>query len=151
MKTISIITTVLVLTVIAAPRVRAEETTKFAAAEQFIAEKLDGVQELSADQKTKVSGIFREKMAALQKVARQFADEQRALLEALGPVTVDEKAIRAQAAKVGDVLVEYVKLRAQMVQSLQGVLTSDQQANASDASTKIARFVDGVAKHLAKE
>ena len=90
----------------------------------------------------------------MQKVAKQFAAEQKALLETLGPVTVEEKTIRDQATKLGDVLISYAKTRAAIVKDLRGILTQEQLdsvAQGKDVDTLLARFVDEIAKQLARE
>lgn len=128
------------------------ETPKFEAAEQFVSEKLDGVAELSTEQRDKIRALLREQFPALKKVVTQYVAEQLALKETIGNPTVDEKTIRAQTTKLADVLVDYTKQRAQLAQGLKGVLTPEQLDKAQqDVPANLAKFVDGIAKLLARE
>ena len=149
------VATVLVLTGLVAPCVRAEETPRNDAVEQFITEKLANNENLTSDQRTKVVTTMRTHLPALQKVAKQFATEQKALLETLAPAAVEEKTIRDQATKLGDVLVSYAKQRATVVKGLREILTQEQLDKAGqgpkDVDTLLARFVDEIAKQLARE
>ena len=142
----------MILTLAAAARGAEADTPKFPATEQFISEKLDGVADLSTEQRDKIRTLLREQFPSLKKLVTKYVDELRALHETIGSPTVDEKAIRAQTTKLADVLVDYTKQRAQLAASLKGVLTPEQLDKAQqDVSTNLAKFVDEIAKLLAKE
>ena len=83
------------------------------------------------------------------------AAELRALHEIVGNVNADEKAIRDQANKLADTLVDYTQQRTQLVKTLQAVLTPEQldkaQEKQQDVPAIIARFVNEITLRLARE
>jgi Spy/CpxP family protein refolding chaperone len=146
----TLLASLMILSVATAARVTAADAPKFEAVEQFMNEKLEAAAELTGEQRDKIRATVREQLPALKKVAVKFGEERRVLFEMLGDVDVTEKAIRAETNKLADALVDYTKLRAQLVASLKAVLTSE-QAGKEEATVKIARFVDEIAKTLGRE
>ncbi len=133
----------------AAPARAAEaETPRFEAVEQFMTEKLNAVQELSAEQRDKVRAAVREQLPALKKTVTKFAEQQRALREMLADLNVEEKTIRAEAAKLADALVDYAKQRAQLVSKLKELL---EVTDRPEAIERLTRFVDEIARQLGRE
>jgi len=123
---------------------------KFEATEQFVAEKLDAAAMFSEEQRGKILALIREQLPALKKVMARLAEGQNLLKEMIADPDVDEKAIRAEAAKLTDALVDYSKQRTQLVSGLKGLLTPE-QLNRQDGQASLAKFVEGIAKVLAKE
>ena len=142
----------MILTLAVAARGAEVDSPKFEAVEQFVTEKLDGVADLSSDQRDKIRTLIREQLPSLKKLVTKAEDEQRALLETIGSPTVDEKLIRTQTTKLADVLVDYTTQRAKLTESLKGVLTPEQLDKAQqDIPATLAKYVNEIAKLLTKE
>lgn len=139
----------------AGARAAEEQPAHYEAVNEFVAEKLDGVEELSGAQKEKIRAIIRDKLPAIQKLVRRFVAEQQALKATATAESVDESAIRAQASKLGGVLADLAVLRAKLTHEVGGVLSAEQlenfRAQGHDWRKAVAGFLDEVAKRLATE
>jgi gas vesicle protein len=128
-----------------------QEKPKFPVVEQLIDEKLNSVADLSDDQRGKIRAAICDQLPALKKAATKFVEEQKAIRETVGNPTVDETAIRERTGKLADVLIDYTRQRAAIAVNVKAVLTNEQLDKAGDALANISRFIDEIAKRLARE
>lgn len=81
---------------------------------------------LTADQKTQVQDIFRKRHEEARPIHEKLAVERKAEQALIQADTLDEAAIRAQAAKVAALHADMAVHRAQVSQDLRKVLTPEQ-------------------------
>ena len=107
------------------------------------------------EQKTQVKDILRNHQPTAEPLLKQFVAERRALRDLVHAETVDEKAIRAQAAKVASVGADLAVERAHVAHEIRGVLTPEQidklKQMKVDADTRIDDGLARIAKHIAED
>ena len=81
---------------------------------------------LSAEQKQEIKAIIKKERPAVQPILQQLQTERRALRALVQAQTVDEPAIRAQAARVAAVEADMAVQRAHTAHEVRAILTPEQ-------------------------
>jgi Spy/CpxP family protein refolding chaperone len=120
----------------------------------FLTEKLATLGVTDA-QKAEVKAILRKHQPTAGPLLKQFVAERRALRDLVHAGTVDEKAIRKQAAKVTTVGADLAVERAHVAHEIRAVLTPEQteklQSMRDDVDERIDIFLSGIAKRIAED
>lgn len=120
----------------------------------FIAEKLTALSMTDA-QKQQVLNILRHHQPTAGPLLQQLVAERRQLRDTVRAGTVNEPAIRAQAAKVASLEADLAIERAHIVQEIKPVLTAEQvtklQAMQGDVDERIDGWLSRVAKRIAAD
>ena len=106
-------------------------------------------------QKAEVKDILRKYQPSVGPMVRQLVDARRALRGTIRAETIDESAIRAQAAKVASLEADLAVQRAHVAHDIRAVLTPEQiqklkemQAN---RDARVDRFLNRIAKRIAED
>lgn len=106
-------------------------------------------------QKAEVKAVLRKHQPTAEPLVKQFVAERRVLRDLIHAETVDEKAVRDQAAKVGSLGADLAVERAHIAHEIQAVLTPEQikklKAMRADIDDRIDRGLDRIAKHIAED
>lgn len=106
-------------------------------------------------QKDQIHTILRKHQPTVEPIIKQLVAERRALRGAMHAETIDEKAIRIQAAKVAGVEADLAVQRAYVAHEIRAVLTDEQIEKLGemreDADARIDHFIDRVAKRIAED
>jgi Spy/CpxP family protein refolding chaperone len=105
---------------------------------------------LSDDQKAQVKSILQKYKPTTQPLVQQLVAERRALRDAIHAPTIDEPAIRAQAAKVASLQADLAVQRAHVSHDIRAVLTPEQIQKLQDIRAKADARFDGFRHHVAK-
>ncbi len=81
---------------------------------------------LTADQKAEIKGILRKYQPSVGPMVRQLVAARRSLRDTIRAETVDETAVRAQAAKVASLEADLAVQRAHIAHEIRAVLTPEQ-------------------------
>jgi protein CpxP len=81
---------------------------------------------LSSDQKGQVKVVLQKYEPAMQPLMQQLVTERRALRADVQAATIDEPAIRAEAAKVASLEADVAVQRAHIAHDIRALLTPDQ-------------------------
>jgi protein CpxP len=104
---------------------------------------------LTDQQKVQVKGILRGYQPTAGPLIREVVTERRALRDAIRAQTIDETAIRAQAAKVASLEADLAVQRAHIAHDIRAVLTPDQIQKLKDMQTAADARVDGLLQRIA--
>lgn len=152
---ITVLTVATAIGVSAAERPTESPNSELKPVEEFIAAKLDSVDELTVAQREKIRNLMHERLPAIHSLVRRFIAEQRALHDVARVENVDESAIRAQATKFGNVLGELAVHRSRLVRELHDTFSKEQidrlREKQQDLRAGIESFLDEVGKRLAGE
>jgi protein CpxP len=106
-------------------------------------------------QRAQVKDILRKYQPTVGPMVRHLVDARRALRDTIRAGTVDESAIRAQAAKVASLEADLAVQRAHVSHDIRGVLTPEQietlQEMQVDTDARIDAGLSRIAKHIAEE
>jgi periplasmic protein CpxP/Spy len=105
---------------------------------------------LSDDQKTQVKSILQKYKPTMQPLVQQLVTERRAMRDAIHSPTIDESAIRAQAAKVASLQADLAVQRAHVSHDIRAVLTPEQIQTLQDMQAKADARFDGFRHRVAK-
>ena len=115
----------------------------------FFAERLAELGVTSA-QKAQVKAILRQHQPTVEPMIHQFVAERRKLRDTIRADAIDEKAIRAQAAKVAGIEADLAVQRAQIVHEIKPVLTPEQIEKLKDMQVDVDERIDGFLARVAK-
>lgn len=107
------------------------------------------------EQKAEVKAILHKHQPTAEPLVKQFVAERRTLRDLIHAETVNEKAIRDQAAKVAAVGADLAVERARVAHEIRAVLTPEQIEKLKemrvDIDTRIDRHLDRIAKRIAED
>ena len=110
---------------------------------------------VTGEQKAEVKGILRKYQPTVEPMVRQLVDARRALRGTIRAETIDESAIRAQAARVASLEADLAVQRAHIAHDVRATLTPDQieklkelQAN---RDARVDAFLSRVAKRISED
>ena len=110
---------------------------------------------VTADQKAEVKTILRKYQPTVGPLIKEVVIERRALRDTIRAETIDETAIRAQAAKVSALESDLAVQRAHVAHNIRAVLTPDQLQKLKDmqidADARIDGFLHRVANRIAAD
>ncbi len=110
---------------------------------------------LSGEQKQEVKKILKQNQPLIRPLINQLITERRDLRALMQADTIDEAAIRAQAARVSTVQSDLAVQRAHIHQALRQVLTPEQLQKFKELQakrdSKIDDFISRKAKHLQED
>jgi Spy/CpxP family protein refolding chaperone len=110
---------------------------------------------VTADQKAEVKTILHKYQPTVGPLIKQVVTERRALRDTIHAETIDETAIRAQAAKVASLKSDLAVQRAHVSHDIRAVLTPDQLQKVkemeSDVDARIDGFLHRVANRIAAD
>ena len=110
---------------------------------------------VTADQKAEVKTILHKYQPTVGPLIKQVVTERRALRDTIHAETIDETAIRAQAAKVASLESDLAVQRAHVSHDIRAVLTPDQLQKVkemeSDVDARIDGFLHRVANRIAAD
>jgi protein CpxP len=95
------------------------------------------------EQKAQVKVILRKYQPTAGPLIQQVVTERRALRDAIRAETIDETAIRAQAAKVASLEADLAVQRAHVAHDIRAVLTPEQLQKLKDMQTDVDARIDG--------
>jgi periplasmic protein CpxP/Spy len=104
---------------------------------------------VTADQKAQVKTILRKYQPTAQPLIQQVVTERRALRDTIRAETIDEAAIRAQAAKVASLEADLAVERAHVAHEIRAVLTPAQIQKLKDMQIDADARIDGFLQHVA--
>lgn len=120
----------------------------------FFAERLAQLG-LTDAQLADVKKVLRTHLPAAKPVLEKLVTERRQLRATIHAETVDETAIRAQAAKVAALEADLAVLRATVAHEIKPVLTAEQieklKAMGADVDERVDAFLDRVAKRITED
>jgi protein CpxP len=106
-------------------------------------------------QKAQVKAILRSYQPTVGPLVKEVVTERRALRDAIRAQTVDEAAIRAQAAKVASLEADLAVQRAHIAHDIRAVLTPEQLQELKqmqiDADTRFDGLLQRIANRLATD
>ena len=103
----------------------------------------------TADQKTEVKTILRQYQPTVGPLIKQVVTERRALRDTIHAETIDETAIRAQAAKVASLESDLSVQRAHVSHDIRAVLTPEQLQKVKDMEIDVDTRIDGFLHRVA--
>ena len=101
------------------------------------------------DQKAQVKAILRKYQPTAGPLIKQGVTERRALRDTIRAETIDEAAIRAQAAKVASLEADLAVQRAHVAHEIRAVLTPGQLQKLKDMQTDVDARIDGFLHRIA--
>jgi Spy/CpxP family protein refolding chaperone len=104
---------------------------------------------VTADQKTEVKTILRKYQPTVGPLIKEVVTERRALRDTIRSETIDETAIRAQAAKVASLEADLAVQRAHVSHDIRAVLTPDQWQKLKDMQIDVDARMDGFLHRVA--
>jgi len=152
MKTSAILLIVVSLLTIAPVAIRAGDAPRPSHA--FLAEKLAELG-VTDDQRQQIHTILRNHLSTTQPLLKQLVEERRKLRQAVRADELDDKAIRAQAARVATIETDLAVERAHIVHDIKPVLTPAQlekvATSQADSDERFDSFLLQFAKHTAED
>ena len=104
---------------------------------------------VTTDQKTEVKTILRKYQPTVGPLIKQVVTERRALRDTIHTATIDETAIRAQAAKVASLEANLAVQRAHVSHDIRAVLTPDQLQKLKEMEVDVDARIDGFLHRVA--
>jgi len=104
---------------------------------------------VTSDQKAQVKTILRKYQPTAQPLIQEVVTERRALRDTIRAETIDEAAIRAQAAKVASLEADLAVERAHVAHEIRAVLTPVQIQKLKDMQIDADARIDGFLQHVA--
>ncbi len=114
-----------------------------------VAERLASIG-VTDQQKAEIKAILRKHQPAVEPLVKEFVAEKRTLRDTIRADKFDERAIRAQTAKVAQVGADLAVERARIVQELRPILTSEQIEKLKEMQADFDDRVDFVLHRIAK-
>jgi len=110
---------------------------------------------LTDDQKAQVKTVLQQYRPTAGPLIQQLVTERRALRDLIHAQTIDESAIRAQAAKVASVQADLAVVHAHVSHDIRALLTPEQVQKLQDMQVnvddRIDRFLQRVAKRAGED
>ncbi len=111
---------------------------------------------LTTQQQETIKGIFAKNRPTTEPLMKQLKSEQRALRTLVQADTIDEAAIRAEAAKLGTLHADMAVRHAKLAQEIRAILTPEQiqkfkEIQARRDSQKDTARTHGGKRHLKQE
>jgi len=120
----------------------------------FLAEKLAELG-VTDDQRQQIDTTLRNHLSTTQPLLKQLVEERRKLRQAVRADELDDKAIRAQAARVATIEADLAVERAHIVHDIKPVLTPAQlekvATSQADSDERFDSFLLQFAKHAAED
>jgi len=104
---------------------------------------------LTDQQRVQVKAIWRSYQPTLGPLVKEVVTERRALRDAIRAQTIDETAIRAEAAKVASLEADLAVQRAHVAHDIRAVLTPEQIQKLKDMQLDADARFDGFLQHIA--
>jgi Spy/CpxP family protein refolding chaperone len=104
---------------------------------------------VTADQKAEVKTILRKYQPTVGPLIKEVVTERRALRDAIHAPTIDETAIRAQAAKVASLESDLAVQRAHVSHDIRAVLTPEQLQKVKEMEIDVDARIDGFLHRVA--
>jgi len=104
---------------------------------------------LTDQQRVQVKAIWRSYQPTLGPLVKEVVTERRALRDAIRAQTIDETAIRAEAAKVASLEADLAVQRAHVAHDIRAVLTPEQIQKLKDMQMDADARFDGFLQHVA--
>jgi len=104
---------------------------------------------VTADQKAEVKTILRKYQPTVGPLIKEVVTERRALRDIIHAPTIDETAIRAQAAKVASLEADLAVQRAHVSHDIRAVLTPDQLEKLKEMQIDVDARIDGFLHRVA--
>jgi Spy/CpxP family protein refolding chaperone len=104
---------------------------------------------VTADQKAEVKTILRKYQPTVGPLIKEVVTERRALRDIIHASTIDETAIRAQAAKVASLEADLAVQRAHVSHDIRAVLTPDQLEKLKEMQIDVDARIDGFLHRVA--
>jgi protein CpxP len=104
---------------------------------------------VTAQQKAQVKTILRGYQPTLEPLVKEVVTERRALRDTIRAETIDETAIRAQAAKVASLEADLAVERAHVAHDVRVVLTPGQISKLKDMQIDADARFDALLQHIA--
>jgi Spy/CpxP family protein refolding chaperone len=124
-------------------------TTEATPARGRIAERLVALG-VTDQQKAEVKTVLRKHQPTVQPLVKQLVTERRALRNTIRAETIDESAVRAEAAKVASLEADLAMQRAHLSHDIRAVLTPDQIQKLKDMQVDFDVRIDGFLHRVAK-
>jgi protein CpxP len=105
---------------------------------------------VTVDQKAQVKEILRKYQPTVGPIIRQVVTERHTLRDTIRAETINEPAIRAQAAKVASLEADLAVQRAHVAHEIRSVLTLEQLQKLKEMQVDVDARVDGVLARIAK-
>ena len=115
----------------------------------FFAERLASLGVTDA-QKQQVKTILRQHRPTVEPMIHHLVAERRKLRDTIRADEIDEKAIRAQSAKVAGIEADLAVQRAHVVHEIKPVLTPEQIEKLKDMQVDVDERIDGFVARVAK-
>jgi periplasmic protein CpxP/Spy len=100
-------------------------------------------------QKVQVKSILRSYQPTVGPLVKEVVTERRALRDTIRAQTIDETAIRAEAAKVASLEADLAVQRAHVAHDIRAVLTTGQIQKLKDMQIDADARFDGLLQHIA--
>ena len=104
---------------------------------------------VTSQQKAAVKTILRNYQPTLEPLVKEVVTERRALRDTIRAETIDETAIRAQAAKVASLEADLAVERAHVAHDIRAVLTPEQIQKLKDMQLDADARFDALLQHIA--
>ena len=104
---------------------------------------------VTADQKAEVKTILRKYQPTVGPLIKEVVTERRALRDTIHAETINETAIRAQAAKVASLESDLAVERAHVSHDIRAVLTPDQLQKVKEMEIDVDARIDGLLHRVA--
>jgi Spy/CpxP family protein refolding chaperone len=104
---------------------------------------------LTDQQKVQVKTILRSYQPTLGPLVKEVVTERRALRDTIRAQTIDETAIRAEAAKVASLEADLAVQRAHVADDIRAVLTPEQIQKLKNMQIDADARFDGLLQHIA--
>jgi periplasmic protein CpxP/Spy len=101
------------------------------------------------EQKAQLKTILRKYQPTTVPLIQQVVTERRALRDSIRAESIDETAIRAQAAKVASLQADLAVQRAHVAHDIRAVLTPEQLQKLKDMQLNVDARVDGLLHRIA--
>ena len=125
------------------------DTTEGRATRRPFARKLAQIG-VTDDQKTQIKEILRKYQPAVSPMVKEVVTERRALRDTIRAETINEPAIRAQAAKVASLEADLAVQRAHVAHEIRSVLTPEQLQKLKEMQVNADARIDGLFDRIAK-
>jgi len=104
---------------------------------------------ITDQQKAQVKTVLRGYQPTLEPLVKEVVTERRALRDTIRAQTIDETAIRAEAAKVASLEADLAVQRAHVAHDIRAVLTPEQIQKLKDMQLDADARFDGFLQHIA--
>jgi Spy/CpxP family protein refolding chaperone len=103
---------------------------------------------VSQAQKQQIHAVLRESRPTIKPLVRQYVQERRALRKMIHTAPVNEAAIRAQAARVAQIVADLDVKRAHISERIRAVLTPEQVEKLKQIAGTVDAHVDAMLERI---